>query len=199
MSKKKIGVLALQGDFGKHLSMLKSLGAPCIEVRTTEELRSCDGLIIPGGESTTMYRHLKENGLENSIKKFAETKPVYGTCAGLILIAQSLVDEGRVIPLKLIDVEVARNAFGRQVDSFQAEVDLFLGNKKPYPFNAMFIRAPKIQKSGKDVEILGKWHEEPILVRQNNILGSTFHPELTSDASVHNYFLNMVDESWVRK
>ncbi len=192
MSKKKIGVLALQGDFHKHVEMINSIGETGIEVRTPEELHKCDGLIIPGGESTTIYRHLKENGLDSSVRKFSESKPIYGTCAGLIIIADNLVDEGRVIPMKLIDIAVARNAFGRQVDSFSAEVELHLEGKKVQPFKAMFIRAPRIQNVGKEVEVLGKWDEEPILVRQGNILGSTFHPELTDDGAVHKYFVQMI-------
>lgn len=193
MSKKKIGVLALQGDFHKHIEMLNAIGAIGHEIRTSEELHRCEGLIIPGGESTTMFRLLKESTLGNSIQKFAETKPVYGTCAGLILIAGNLVDEGRVIPMKLIDIDVARNAFGRQVDSFSTDVELKLGKKRKN-FEAIFIRAPRIQRAGEDVEVLAKWDEEPILVRQGNILGSTFHPELTQDGAVHQYFLEMISE-----
>ncbi len=191
----KVGVLALQGAFHKHIEMLKALKVETKEVRKPSELADCKGLIIPGGESTTIHKHLKENEWVGPIRDFAKSNPIFGTCAGLILIAESLVDEERVVPLKLLDVDVARNAFGRQVDSFSAEILVRLDPKQPRPFHAMFIRAPKIQRAGKQVEVLSEFQGEPILVRQGHHLGATFHPELTDDPTIHAYFLKMIEES----
>jgi 5'-phosphate synthase pdxT subunit len=190
----RIGVLALQGDFQKHLDILYSMGIEAVAVRAAKELKGCDGLILPGGESTTIHRHLKESGLDQSILEFSQKKPLFGTCAGLILMAGTLLDEGRVIPMKLIDVDVSRNAYGRQVDSFSAEITLHSDLRHPRSFHAMFIRAPRISRIGHDVTVLAEINGEPVLVRQGRHLGATFHPELTDDTAVHAYFVKIAEE-----
>jgi 5'-phosphate synthase pdxT subunit len=190
-----IGVLALQGDFREHLSMLESIGTHGVEVRTPEELDAVDGLIIPGGESTTIGRLATMFGLVEPIRtRCSEGMPVFGTCAGMIFLATSTV--GTQQPqLRLLDANVERNAFGRQVDSFEADLDV-VGLAKP--MHAVFIRAPWIEKIGGDVEVLASvvdadGLEHPVLVRQGRILASSFHPELTADTRLHELFVELVE------
>lgn len=186
-----VGVLALQGAFAKHLEMLHSLGVKGVEVRKPEDLAHCDALIIPGGESTTMMKQMQFIGFPEAFRSFAQHKPVFGTCAGLILMSDSIVADA-MQPFQLIDVSVERNAFGRQVESFHSEIDLQLGAGKPHPFLAVFIRAPRIRNVGEEVKILATFESEPVLVQQGRHLGATFHPELTDDPAVHEYFIRSV-------
>jgi len=187
-----IGVLALQGAFSKHIEMLKTLNVQTIEVRIPEDLDKCDALIIPGGESTTIFRQLNFIQLVEKFKVFASKKPVFGTCAGLILISDEIISS-EMQPFKLIDIKVERNAFGRQVDSFVTDIIIQLKpSKQAITFPAFFIRAPRIKSCGADVEVLAKFEGEPILVRQGHHLGATFHPELTDDSSIHRYFLSLI-------
>lgn len=183
----KIGVLALQGAFIEHIKILASLGVQAIEVRKAEQLRDLDGLIIPGGESTTFGKLAAEFDLIAPLRKFCQTgKPVWGTCAGMIFLAK---DVGRKQPvIGLMDVKVKRNAFGRQVDSFETDLDIpALG--KP-PFHAIFIRAPLIESVGKKVEVLAKLGNGTIVAaRQGNLLATSFHPELTNDSRFHRYMI----------
>jgi 5'-phosphate synthase pdxT subunit len=186
-----IGVLALQGDFSKHIEMLRSLGCEALEVRQLKDLKLCDGLIIPGGESTVMLKQLDFFQLRQPVLEFAHQKPVFGTCAGLILLSKRV--QSQSLPtLNLIDVEVERNAFGRQVESFQAWIPLQLQPDHIVDCPAFFIRAPRIRKWGEEVQVLASWEGEPILVKQGHFLGATFHPELTGCALVHQYFVDMV-------
>lgn len=185
-----IGVLALQGAFAKHVEMLRSLGAEAIEVRSTVELERCDALIIPGGESTAMMRLLKEGDFAQSLAGYGETHPVFGTCAGLILMAKQIIAEPTK-PFGWLGVAVERNAYGRQAESFRANVDLELERHRSN-FPALFIRAPRIRQCSADVEVLAHFNDEPVLVRQGQYLGSTFHPELTNNSSIHEYFLKLV-------
>jgi 5'-phosphate synthase pdxT subunit len=186
--RRKIGILALQGDFAKHEERFHSLDVDTIQVRKPEDLQECDGLVIPGGESTTLTKLMKIYGLYEPIREFAKSRPVMGTCAGMILLA-ACVDDDRVEPLRLIDISVNRNAYGRQIDSFITNVKApFLANGKP--FRAIFIRAPQIQEVGPGVEILIELQGKPVMVRHNNILALAFHPELTDDLRIHQYFLN---------
>lgn len=185
-----IGVLALQGAFAKHVEMLRSLGAEAIEVRSTVELERCDALIIPGGESTAMMRLLKEGDFAQSLAGYGETHPVFGTCAGLILMAKQIIAEPTK-PFGWLGVAVERNAYGRQAESFRANVDLELERHRS-TFPALFIRAPRIRQCSADVEVLAHFNDEPVLVRQGQYLGSTFHPELTNNSSIHEYFLKLV-------
>ena len=190
----KIGVLALQGAFIEHIKVLRSLNVEAIEVRKPEQLRDLDGLIIPGGESTTFGKLAVEYGLIEPIRAMCEAgKPVWGTCAGMIFLAK---DAGRAQPLiGVMDVHVERNAFGRQVDSF--EVDLDVPALEPRaPFHAVFIRAPLIDSVGKGVEVLAKLEDGTIVAaRQGNLLATSFHPELTRDARFHRYFLEHVKKN----
>jgi pyridoxal 5'-phosphate synthase pdxT subunit len=175
----KVGVLALQGNFREHAAMLGRLGAEPVEVRKPEQLGGLDGLVIPGGESTTFMRLMRLYGLEDAIRRFEQ--PVLGTCAGLIVLDRD--------HLGLVDVEVARNAYGRQVSSFEADLDL-AGEEKP--LRGVFIRAPRVQQAGEKVEVLGELDGEPVLLRQGRFLVATFHPELTDDTRVHELFLDLV-------
>jgi len=186
----KIGVLALQGAFIEHEKMLAALGAEPVEVRLPEHLDGLDGLIIPGGESTTIGKLANDFGLMEPLRQFAATRPTWGTCAGLIFLAR---DVGRTQPLLgLMDVTVERNAFGRQVDSFESDLQVpVLGER---PFHAIFIRAPSIEKVGPGVEILARLADGRVVAaRQGHLLATAFHPELTGDNRFHQMFLAMVD------
>ena len=186
-----VGVLALQGAFAKHVEMLKGMGVEPIEVRKPEQLEKCDALIIPGGESTTMVRQIHFINLVHALREFAEKKPVFGTCAGLILMSKEVVSGG-IKPFGLLDVCVERNAFGRQTESFGIEIQLEFDPSKPQPFHAVFIRAPRIRECSPNVKVLASYDKEPILVQQGMHLGVTFHPELTGDTAIHDYFIEMV-------
>ncbi|MBA2439514.1 MAG: pyridoxal 5'-phosphate synthase glutaminase subunit PdxT [Thermoleophilaceae bacterium] len=177
----KIGVLAVQGNFREHVSMLRDLGAEVVEVRLAEQLDSLDGLVIPGGESTAITRLMRLYGLEEAIRGFAE--PVFGTCAGMILLDRA--------HLGLVDVEVARNGYGRQVASFEADLEL---EHDAEPLRGVFIRAPRVTDAGPDVEVLASHEGSPVLLRQGRFLVSSFHPELTGDTRVHERFLELVRE-----
>ena len=182
-----VGVLALQGDFAKHEERLQALEVDTIQVKSPDDLQRCDGLIIPGGESTTLTKLLDLYGLYEPIREFATHCPVMGTCAGMIMVATH-VDDTRVKPLQLLDISVNRNAYGRQIDSFITDVEApFLGDRKG--FRAIFIRAPQIQALGPTVEVLIESQGTPVMVRQNRILALAFHPELTDDLRIHRYFV----------
>jgi 5'-phosphate synthase pdxT subunit len=174
-------VLALQGAFREHASVLRSLGADVVEVRLPEELDGLDGLVIPGGESTTIMRLAALYGLDAAIASFRG--PILGTCAGLIVLDRD--------HLGLADLEAERNAYGRQVKSFEADVDL-VGDGRP--LRGVFIRAPRIRDLGHGVEVLAELDGEPVLVRDGRLLLATFHPELTDDRRVHERFLELVEE-----
>jgi pyridoxal 5'-phosphate synthase pdxT subunit len=182
-----IGVLALQGDFSLHRNSLERLGASAPKIRRPSELESCDGLVVPGGESTTFGKMLRETGLFEAIRSFAGTRPVMGTCAGLIALAARIANDG-IETLGLIDVEVERNAYGRQVDSFVADVRVPALGSGP-GFEGVFIRAPKIRSVGKGTESVGFLGPDPVMVRNDRILAMTFHPELTDDLRIHRYFI----------
>jgi 5'-phosphate synthase pdxT subunit len=196
----RIGVLALQGAFREHINALRSLGVAAVEVRLPHDLDNLDGLIIPGGESTTVGKLAVAYDLVDPIKEMASAgKPVWGTCAGLILLARAV--EGIKQPLLgLMDVTVARNAFGRQVDSFETEIlvpaldGVSAVGEKGSPFPAIFIRAPLISSVGGDVEVLSQLDGGGVVAaRQGNLLVTAFHPELSSDTRFHRYFLSMLD------
>lgn len=203
VKKRQIGVLAIQGGFSRHIEMLHSLGAQTTEVRTERELAGCTALIIPGGESTVFTKFLtspdgKPNSFHMALSTFARNYPVMGTCAGLILLAQNCADP-RVTPLGVLPVTIARNGWGRQTESFIARVDIHFNNreqKNTAPFEAVFIRAPRITGTDPDVDILASVTgpggvPEPVMVARENILGLTFHPELTAkDTRIHEYFLS---------
>jgi 5'-phosphate synthase pdxT subunit len=194
MSEMVVGVLALQGAFAKHAEMLAGLGVSVIEVRKEADLAKCDALIIPGGESSTIMRNIHFLSLENPLMNFAKTKPIFGTCAGLILMSKKILADS-MNPFGWISVEVERNAFGTQVESFQTQIDVHLSAGKSKQVPAFFIRAPRIRNIEEKVEVLAAFENEPVLVRQGHYLGATFHPELTKDVTIHEYFLNMVKEA----
>lgn len=200
----KIGVLALQGAFLEHANMLRKLGAIPVEVRLPEDLTGLDGLIIPGGESTTIGKLALQFGLMEPLRSFIEQgKSVWGTCAGLIFLAKDIGQTGsggHVVPLRIpvMDVTVNRNAFGRQVDSFEANLQPSF-SLAGVPFRAVFIRAPLIEAAGQDVEILAQLDNGRIVAaRQRNIMVTAFHPELTDDTRFHQYFLEMVRQNAAR-
>jgi 5'-phosphate synthase pdxT subunit len=184
----QVGVLALQGAFAAHSECLTSIGVQSVEIRTPEQLGSVDALLMPGGESSTMSQLLESSGLFDPIAaRIEEGMPVFGTCAGMILLASEILD-GRSDQrsFSAIDISVRRNAFGRQVDSFEANIDSSVGE-----FHGVFIRAPRIERVGVGVEVLGSINDEPVLVRQGNVLAASFHPELSNDARLHEYFVSL--------
>ena len=187
---RKVGVLALQGDFAEHMKSLESIGAEPTEVRLPDDLVDIDALIIPGGESTTIVRLMDVFGLTKDIKgRVKEGMPVWGTCAGMIVLAKRLVED-RPQPLGLMDIRVQRNAYGRQIDSFETEIPVpALGEKS---FRAVFIRAPAIEEIGSAVETIACLEDgQVVAAREGNVLVTAFHPELTSDTRFHSYFLSM--------
>jgi 5'-phosphate synthase pdxT subunit len=177
----RIGVLAVQGNFREHAAVLRRLGAEPVEVRKANQLGGLDGLIIPGGESTAIGRLVRIYGLEEAIRHF--TGPVLGTCAGMILLDRD--------HLGLVDVAVRRNAFGRQVASFEADLEL---DGEEEPLRGVFIRAPRVEEVGPEVEVLAELDGEPVLLREGRFLVASFHPELTEDTRVHERFLELVQE-----
>jgi pyridoxal 5'-phosphate synthase pdxT subunit len=186
----KIGILAVQGDFEAHAAMLASMGVESIEVRTPVDLQGCDGLILPGGESTTQLQFVQEEGLSPAIKKFAaDKKPIFGTCAGAILLATDVKNPAQG-SLGLLDMTVLRNAYGRQIAS---EVASGPSTLKKEPLEMVFIRAPIIEHVGPGVEVLAEYAGKPALVQKGNIMAASFHPELTSDTTVHARFLKMAN------
>ena len=177
----RIGVLAVQGNFREHAAMLRRLGADAVEVRKPEQLDGLDGLVIPGGESTTFMRLMRLYGLDEALRRFSA--PIFGTCAGMIVLDRN--------HLGLVDLEVARNAWGRQVHSFEADLDV-AGEDEP--LRGVFIRAPWIENAGPDVEVLAEHEGHPVLARQGRVLVAAFHPELTDDTRIHARFLDLVEE-----
>jgi pyridoxal 5'-phosphate synthase pdxT subunit len=186
----KIGILAVQGDFAAHAAMLAGLGVESVEVRTPGDLADCDGLILPGGESTTQLQFLREEGLDSAIQKFAaEDKAIFGTCAGAILLATE-VKNPHQDSLGLLDMTVLRNGYGRQVHS-----DVVTGPStlRKEPLEMVFIRGPVIERVGSNVKVLAEYAGKPALVQKGAIMASAFHPELTTDTTVHRHFLDLVE------
>jgi pyridoxal 5'-phosphate synthase pdxT subunit len=190
----RIGVLALQGDVREHCDVLEALGAEAVPIRSAEELAGIDGLVIPGGESTTIGKLSERFGLVEPLRHhIRQGMPALGTCAGMIFLASS-VTEGSQPLLGVLDVIVARNAFGRQNDSFEADLEVAGLDE---PFHAVFIRAPWVDKVGTGVEVLARVGEHPVMVRQDHMLAGAFHPELTDDDRIHRMFLDVVERhSW---
>jgi 5'-phosphate synthase pdxT subunit len=177
----RIGVLALQGNFREHAATLRRLGADVCEVRKPEELEGLDGLVVPGGESTTFMRLMRLYGLDEAVRSFAG--PILGTCAGMIVLDRN--------HLGLVDLEVERNAYGRQVASFEADLDL-AGQEEP--LRGVFIRAPRVAETGPEMEVLAEHDGVPVLLREGRVIVAAFHPELTEDTRVHELFLEAVEE-----
>ena len=193
--KPKIAVLALQGDYERHIRVLAALGADAYGARLPGDIARADGVILPGGESTTIGKLMARYGLDTALREASnQGMPIYGTCAGMILLASGISDgtgeQGGQQTLGLLDITVSRNAFGRQKDSFEAEVPIpQIGEP---PVRAVFIRAPYAARVGADVEVLATYEGKAVFVRQGNILGSAFHPELTDDHRIHQLFLSMI-------
>jgi 5'-phosphate synthase pdxT subunit len=187
-NKLRIGVLAIQGDFAAHAEALREVGAEAVFVRKPEELAKIDGLIIPGGESTTFLKFLARDGFLDALQSYVRQKPTFGTCAGCILLAKEVLNPSQE-SLAVLDATVERNAYGRQIDSaiFTGETSIPGG-----PLEMVYIRAPRIVKTGAGVEILAERDGFPVLVRQGQILAATFHPELSTDRRVHKLFLDLV-------
>lgn len=189
---KKVGILALQGDFEAHAKALERAGAEPVLVRTAEDLANIDGLVIPGGESTTMLKLLDFMDLKNPLREFAAQKPVFGTCAGAILLAHEVRNPAQE-SFGVVDLTVERNAYGRQIDSRVANVQLAADFEKRAgsgDMEAVFIRAPIIRRTGSDVKVLAQYEGDPVLVEEGKHLVATFHPELTQDSRVHKLFLS---------
>lgn len=188
----RIGVLALQGAFAAHAEKFIALGADVVEVRRPEHLTGLDGLVLPGGESTTMSNLLTSSGLVGPLANaIVSGLAVFGTCAGMILLSSNILD-GRddQISFSAIDATVRRNAYGRQVDSFECDLSV---TSLDTPFHAIFIRAPAIETLGRGVEVLASWNDAPVLIRSGRIMAASFHPELTPDSRIHRLFLDLVE------
>ena len=188
-----IGVLAVQGDFAEHIAILKELGVETQEVRLPHQLKGLDGLIMPGGESTTLSRLMTIYELREPVRAMAaQGKAIWGTCAGMVMMASEITEQDPV-PLEIMDIGVLRNAFGRQVDSF--EQDLTVAGLDDTPYHAVFIRAPVITRVGEQVQVLASLPDgRPVAVQQGQLLATSFHPELTSDTRLHRRFLDL--SSW---
>lgn len=186
----KVGVLALQGAFIEHAKMLRGLGAEVVEVRLPEHLTGLDALVIPGGESTTIGKLATQYGLIEPLREFAKVKPTWGTCAGMIFLAKDIGNDRQPI-LGLMDLKVDRNAFGRQIDSFEAQMNIKGVEGGPFP--TIFIRAPIATEAGDGIEVLARLDDNRIVAaRQGHLLATAFHPELTGDSRLHAYFLSLV-------
>ena len=186
----RIGVLAIQGDYAAHAEALGDCGAEPVEIRNPDELEGLDGLVLPGGESTTMLKFLERRNFFDSLKEFAERRPIFGTCAGCILLAKEVRHPGQR-SLGALDAVVERNAYGRQIDSSILTAPTSLPGD---PLEMVFIRAPRIVQTGPDVEVLATRDGFPVLVRQGKLMAATFHPELSSDRRVHLLFVQGVQE-----
>jgi 5'-phosphate synthase pdxT subunit len=189
VNRPKVGVLALQGDFEAHCRALESAGAAALQIRTAAELDAVDALVIPGGESTTMLKLLDIEGLFQPLAEFGARKPIFGTCAGAILLATEVVNPPQV-SLGLMDLTVERNGYGRQIDSRIAQIDV-----AGQPAEAVFIRAPIIRRVGKQVSVLAEYQGTPVLAEQGKHMVATFHPELSANAAVHRRFVNNVKQT----
>jgi pyridoxal 5'-phosphate synthase pdxT subunit len=194
MSKPRVGVLAMQGDFEAHGKALARAGAEPVEVRTAEELGSVDGLVIPGGESTTMLKLLDYMELLEPLRDFGRNKPIFGTCAGAILLAEQVTNPEQ-LSLRLMNIGVQRNGYGRQLDSRIVQIGSTDQQRLPGEIEAVFIRAPVIRWVGEQAKVLAEYNGDPVLVEQGRHLVATFHPELTSDPRVHALFIEKIKDS----
>lgn len=189
----KIGVLALQGNYHEHAQILEKIGVNAVFAKNQKDLMDLDGLIIPGGESTTISRLIRDMELYGVLENLKEKNvPIFGTCAGLIIMASTITNPGpNTITLRLLDITVKRNAYGHQRESFESDIPLNL-NGRMVNIRGVFIRAPQILETGPDVEILATFKGKPVLVKEKRFLGSTFHPELSGDPVIHRYFLDLI-------
>jgi len=187
-----IGILALQGNYSQHKNIMDILGIQNILIRYANQLDKCDALIIPGGESTTMTKHIDNNNLRSHLKLFAKSNPIMGTCAGMIMLSNTISNKN-MRPLKVMDFQIERNAWGRQIDSFSGNIDLTFENNQS--LRGVFIRAPKICNIGNKIQVLGTYNSEPVLLTNGMHIVSSFHPEIGNDLRIHKYFINQVNET----
>ena len=187
-----IGIFALQGNFIQHKKFVDKIGVQNILIHHPNEIDQCDALIMPGGESTTISKQIDNNQFRNKLIEFALAKPILGTCAGMIMLSTSM-PRANMSPLNIMDFQIERNAWGRQVDSFSTNINLKFDENMP--FHAVFIRAPKITNIGKDVNILASYNNEPVLLTNGTHVVSSFHPEIGEDYRIHEYFINNIDET----
>ncbi len=185
-----IGVLALQGNFNQHIQMLNALSVKSIKIKYGYQLDSCGALIIPGGESTAISKLIFKARMHETISEFSKTRPVFGVCAGMILLSSN-TDTNNLKTLKIMNYKVKRNAFGSQINSFSDKIKIKNFDNK---FKAVFIRAPKVYKASSKIEILSIYNDEPVMIRENNHICTTFHPELTNDLRIHKYFIDIANE-----
>lgn len=189
----KIAVIAVQGAFREHIQALRQLGVDAVEARRASDLENADGVVLPGGESTAIGKLMREYDMIDPVREMAaQGKPIFGTCAGMIVLANRIEGE-QTVHLGLMDVTVNRNSFGRQRDSFEADLDIPVLGEAAFP--AVFIRAPHIAAVGDQVEVLARYQDRIVAVRQGNLLATSFHPELTGDLRLHQYFLNISNKS----
>lgn len=186
-----VGILAFQGDFAKHQEVFAKLGCLTQLVKSSWQLANIDCLVIPGGESSVIDRFIKSQQIADPIKTFAATKPVWGTCAGMIMLATQVENDPGLTPLGLLDITVDRNGYGRQFDSFVDDGE-FTVNGKNQKLEMVFIRAPKVSSIGEGVQVLGKCRKEPVIVQQGKVIATAFHPELTKSAKFQQYFLSLL-------
>lgn len=186
-----IGVLAFQGDFSRHRDAFESLGCEVRLIKSATQLAQLDCLVIPGGESSVIDRFIKEQKMRTAIIEFTRSRPVWGSCAGMILLANKVTNDDRLEPLELINIEVERNAYGRQIESFVGDGE-FSANGTSESLPMVFIRAPKVVSVGEGVEVLGKCREDAVIVRQGNVIATSFHPELTKSRRFQKYILSLI-------
>jgi len=186
-----VGILSLQGDYQRHRTVLNSLGVHNVLVRSLDDLPKCQALILPGGESTTISMQIDSNGLRSGLQEFSKNNPIFGTCAGMIILS-SAKDEPNMTPLSIMDFKINRNAWGRQIDSFSADIALSFDQFNT--FNALFIRAPRATCVPDSLEILASYNNEPVLITDGMHLASSFHPELGDDFRIHKFFIDKVNE-----
>ena len=186
----KVGILALQGNFKRHKTVMDILGIENKLIRYAKELDKCESLIIPGGESTAISKQMDNNQLRNKLNDFAISNPIFGTCAGMIMLSSTVATDN-MVPLNIMDFQVERNAWGRQIHSFSDDINLYFDKSRS--FHAVFIRSPKIKRISKDLKILSTYDDDPILLTNGMHLVSSFHPEIGNDFRIHEYFINQIN------
>ena len=187
---KKIGILALQGNFDQHKKMFDLLGIDNIFIRYSSDVEKCDAIVIPGGESTTMSKQIDRNNLRHVLKEYSKTNSLFGTCAGMILLSSNN-ESKNLQPLGIMDFTINRNAYGKQIESFSD--DLQLNFSDDTYFHAVFIRSPKVLKIGKNIKILASYKKQPVMITDGRHFATTFHPEIGSDIRIHNYFMEQIN------